>query len=637
MLALLFLVFFPLAVAALLLVVRGCRGRATVVVASAAVIALASCGLAAGSVTNMWQDFAAASSVADIVCAAAGAACSLVVIGFAARHRRPLVFALAAVQLVGSLVFEFTIAHGAHVSDGLYFDPLTLLMAVIIGVIGSGICVFALGYMEDFQAHEPAGAKDRRPLFFALMFLFLSAMFLIVFSNNMAWMFCGWEVTTTCSFLLIGYTRTEEALNNAFRQIVMNMLGGLAFLGALWACVTTFGTLDFKEFVALGQAAPELAALPVALLAFAGLTKAAQMPFHTWLLGAMVAPTPTSALLHSSTMVKAGVFLLVKLSPLFAVCALPQMMTVVAGAVTFLLCSFMAISQSNAKRVLAYSTVANLGLIAVCAGVATSEAVWAACFLVLFHAAAKSLLFLCVGTAEHHIGSRDIEDMDLLFKRMPRLSRLMMIGIMVMFVAPFGMLVSKWAVIVSLAEAGWLPVVVVLAFGSAATFLFWAKWLGKLSGIAGAPANVEGTVHTSERFAHVLMAVLSLGCCVALPLISDVIAAPYAASLGTFAVPVSEGNLWVAAALSVVMAAVLLCGLGGKTNAQQAPAYLAGVSVDDKTRTFHDALGGTRQATARNPYLVSVFGERILSPAGSLASSALMVVLVLASAAPYAI
>ncbi len=635
MLALLFLMFFPLAAAALLLVVRGRRGRATVVAVSAAVIALASCGLAAGNAADMWRDFAAASPAADAVCAVVGAACSLVVIGFAVRHRRPFVCALAVVQLVGSLVFELTVAHGAHVSEGLYLDPLTLLMAVIIGVIGSGICVYALGYMEDFQAHEPAGAKDRRPVFFALMFLFLSAMFLIVFSNNMAWMFCGWEVTTTCSFLLIGYTRTKEALNNAFRQIIMNMLGGLAFLGALWACATTFGTLDFKEFVSLGQASPELAALPVALLAFAGLTKAAQMPFHTWLLGAMVAPTPTSALLHSSTMVKAGVFLLVKLSPLFAVCALPQMMTVAAGAVTFLLCSFMAISQSNAKRVLAYSTVANLGLIAVCAGVATPEAVWAACFLILFHAAAKSLLFLCVGTAEHHIGSRDIEDMDLLFERMPRLARLMMVGIMVMFVAPFGMLVSKWAVIVSLAEAGWLPVVVVLAFGSAATFLFWAKWLGKLSGIAGVPANVEGTVHASERFAHVLMAVLALGCCVVLPVISDAVAAPYAASLGAFAVPVSDGNLWVAAALSVVMAAVLLCGLGRKGGAQSAPAYLAGVSADDGSRTFYDSLGATRQATARNLYLESAFGERILSPAGSLASAALMAVLVLASAAPY--
>ena len=231
--------------------------------------------------------------------------------------------------------------------------------------------------------------------------------------------------------------------------------------------------------------------LPVTLLAFAGITKAAQMPFHTWLLGAMVAPTPTSALLHSSTMVKAGVFLLVKLSPIFAVSLVPSVMVVLVGGFTFALCSFMAISQSNAKRVLAYSTIANLGLITACAGVGTPEAVWAAILLIIFHAVAKSLLFLCVGTAEHHIGSRNIEDMDLLFERMPRLARFMMLGIMCMFVAPFGMLIAKWATLVSFVETGNVALIVLLAFGSAATFMFWAKWLGKLSGIAGEPQNVE--------------------------------------------------------------------------------------------------------------------------------------------------
>ena len=186
----------------------------------------------------------------------------------------------------------------------------------------------------------------------------------------------------------------------------MNLAGGLGFLVALWCCALTVGTFSFYEFLVIGQNNPALTTLAVTALAFAGITKAAQMPFQTWLLGAMVAPTPTSALLHSSTMVKAGVFLLVKLAPVFHVSPAPAVMVMLVGGITFALCSFMAISQSNAKRVLAYSTIANLGLITACAGVGTAEAVWAACFLILFHAIAKSLLFLCVGTAEHHIGSR---------------------------------------------------------------------------------------------------------------------------------------------------------------------------------------------------------------------------------------
>ena len=180
--------------------------------------------------------------------------------------------------------------------------------------------------------------------------------------------YTAWEVTTLCSFLLIGFTKTEEAINNAFRQIVMNMLGGLAFQAAiLWLGVLQGESRLFSVFLKTAEnvavtdpAAAGVFVLPVALLAFAGMTKAAQMPFHTWLLGAMVAPTPTSALLHSSTMVKAGCFLLIKLSPLFLVFPVASAMVVLIGGLTFCLASFMAISQSNAKRVLAYSTIANL-------------------------------------------------------------------------------------------------------------------------------------------------------------------------------------------------------------------------------------------------------------------------------------
>ena len=238
------------------------------------------------------------------------------------------------------------------------------------------------------------------------------------------------------------FTKTEEAIRNSFRQIIMNLLGGIAFLAALFFLVIEFNCIDFMDFIVFGTVAPALVVFPLMCLSLAGITKAAQMPFHTWLLGAMVAPTPTSALLHSSTMVKAGVFLLIKCAPIYAVSFAPSIMVILIGGLTFLLCSMLAISQSNGKRVLAYSTIANLGLITACAGVGTAEAIWAAIFLVIFHAVAKSLLFLCVGTAEHHIASRDIEDMDLLFMKMPRLARMMMVAIMIMFVAPFGMLIG---------------------------------------------------------------------------------------------------------------------------------------------------------------------------------------------------
>ncbi len=621
---LLFLMAFPAAIALLLVVIRNNAARNALVIAGAAITAIASIVLACMHIGSGLVLFDCESAIADTACTVISCVCVFVILAYAVRYRNVLAFVLAIVQLVVVLYVEFGFAHGMEVPQGLYVDSLTVMMVLIIGVIGSGICVYAIGYMADFQAHEPQGAPDRRPTFFALMFVFLSAMFVIVASNNMAWMFTGWEVTTLCSFLLIGYTKPEEAIRNAFRQIVMNLAGGIAFILALLLCATQVGTFSLVEFIEAGIADPTLVLLPVVCLAFAGITKAAQMPFQTWLLGAMVAPTPTSALLHSSTMVKAGVFMLVKLAPCFLVSPVPSVMVMLVGSVTFLLCSFMAISQSNAKRVLAYSTIANLGLITACAGVGTPEAVWAAMFLILFHAIAKSLLFLCVGTAEHHIGSRDIEDMDLLFERMPRLARFMMLGIMCMFIAPFGMLVAKWATLVSFVQMDQVALILILAFGSAATFMFWAKWMGKLAGIAGEPENVELTVHRSEWASILIMAILLVAGCVLLPILSTTMVEPYVASVyGMFGRDISADNLWIASICVCVVVIALFTGLG-RTKKRKVGVYLAGVARDDDRRAFQDALSGESLATARNWYMEEEFGEKRMAPIGVVFNSVLM-------------
>lgn len=623
-----FLIVFPLVIAAILLAVRNIAARNVVVVAASLVIGLASIWLVAvglNGASPVYFEFS--SPIVDGICAIVGIVVAITVICFGAKYKNPLAIVLAVVQLIGSLVFELNFAHGIEVATPLYYDQLTLLMVFIIGVIGSAICVYALGYMEDFQAHEPEGALDRRPTFFALMFVFLSAMYVIVFADHMTWLFTGWEVTTLCSFLLIAYTRTEEAIRNAFRQIIMNLLGGISFLIGLFVCVLTMGTLSLAEFLAMGQLVPQIAVLAVTAFAFAGITKAAQMPFHTWLLGAMVAPTPTSALLHSSTMVKAGVFLLVKLAPVLAVCPIPGGMLMFVGGLTFLVCSALAITQSNAKRVLAYSTIANLGLITACAGVGTPEAVWAATFLILFHAIAKSLLFLCVGTAEHHIGSRDIEDMDLLFDRMPSLARFMMLGIMTMFIAPFGMLIAKWATLQAFTEAGNVILVLLLAFGSAVTFMFWAKWMGKLAGIAGQSRNVELSVHTSEWIPIMLMAVLIALGCVGLPLISLNLVEPYLYVVyGSLSFPISFDNLIIAGVAVILMIIVIFAGLGHST-ARKVDVYLAGVSVDNNNRTFKNSLSGVTQATARNWYMKDWLGEQRLDVFGTVACSVFIIAL----------
>ena len=626
------LILVPCVAALLLLVVRSDRARDVLTIGFAAVIAVLSIVFAvkfAGPDVAVIELPTELSHPLSYVNLAIDLTVALFVVCYAVRYKRALAFTLAAIQILVTLWFEFAGPGGHDFSTTMRVDALGIIMVLIIGIVGSGICVYALGYMKDFQAHERHDGKpaaDRRPWFFALMFAFLAAMYNIVLADNMSWMYTAWEVTTLCSFLLIGFTKTDEAIDNAFRQIVMNLLGGIAFQLAIVYLGVCGLPLSFSTFVSLGTTLPALVLLPTTLLAFAGMTKAAQMPFHTWLLGAMVAPTPTSALLHSSTMVKAGVFLLVKLSPIFAVSVVPSVMVVLVGGLTFALCSFMAISQSNAKRVLAYSTIANLGLITACAGVGTSEAVWAAILLIIFHAVAKSLLFLCVGTAEHHIGSRNIEDMDLLFERMPRLARFMMLGIMCMFIAPFGMLIAKWATLVSFVNTGNVALIILLAFGSAATFMFWGKWLGKLSGIAGSPDNVEVTVHKSEWAALLLMAGLVCVCCVLLPVLSSGLVVPYIEGVfGASGQDISDGNLWIAAICAVLVILMLFVGIGGNGKQKKVDVYLSGATADSAARAFRGSMTEPVVATSRNMYLDGIFGEKRIAPVGSAMCAVIMI------------
>ena len=203
--------------------------------------------------------------------------------------------------------FRFPMQPACH----MQIDSLSMLMCMIAAFIGGLICIYAVGYMKAYHQHHKE-FQDRSGFFFSMLFLFLAAMFGLVLSENLIWMYFFWEVTSVISFLLIGYTRTEEAVNNSFRALWMNLVGGFGFAIAIAVAAATLGTVQLEAVVQTG------AVIPVALLALAGLTKSAQLPFSSWLLGAMVAPTPSSALLHSATMVKAGVFLLIRLSPALA-------------------------------------------------------------------------------------------------------------------------------------------------------------------------------------------------------------------------------------------------------------------------------------------------------------------------------
>lgn len=393
------------------------------------------------------------------------------------RYKKVLSAVLVVLQVIPLLYFEFIVKPHIEGNPGyssFINDNLSLTMMFLILIIGSLIAVFAVKYMDEFEHHNNI-KKSRQPFFFFVIFLFLGSMAGLVLSNNLLYMYFFWEMTTLCSFLLISFSKTEEAINNAFRALWMNLIGGVAFIFAIILFYSRINTFAVDEILAYGNS--EIIALPLALLAIAAMTKAAQFPFQSWLLGAMVAPTPVSALLHSSTMVKAGVYLLVRFSPLFMNTNIGYAIAVLGGF-TFFAASALAIGQSNAKRVLAYSTVANLGLIVATAGIGTPLAVTAAILLIIFHAISKALLFLCVGTIEHGIGSRDIEDMDGLVSKMPLVGSLTAVGMFSMLLPPFGVIITK---LLGIEAAVHTPVVLLfIVLGSALTVVFWVKWMGKI-------------------------------------------------------------------------------------------------------------------------------------------------------------
>lgn len=510
-------------------------------------------------------------------------------------------------------------------------DKLTIIMCLIIGIVGCLICVYAMGYMKDYHAHHTE-FKDRRSFFFSMLFVFLGAMFGLVFSSNLTWIYFFWEITSICSFLLIGYNKSSEAITNSFRALWMNLLGGLGFAIAIVYAAIQLQIADLQTLVQTGTGTT-IAIIPVILLAFAGLTKSAQLPFSGWLLGAMVAPTPTSALLHSATMVKAGVYLLIRLSPAFYGNLAGVMVTTIGGF-TFLATSMLAISQSDGKKVLAYSTVSNLGLITACAGVGMHEAVWAGVLLMMFHAVSKSLMFQSVGAVENCLGSRNIEDMHGLIVKLPRLAYVMIVGIAGMFLAPFGMLISKWAALKAYVDSGSILLVIFLIFGSATTLFYWTKWLGTLIAVHHHSEAVKDTTKGSEWVSLLVHCLLVITLCLSFPLASSYLIEPFLMDMFHEAVPnlISSGNLYIMAmmlCMIVILPIAVRILTFGKKN-KIITSYMGGANTGDD-RTFVDSFGKPKQMYLSNWYLTDYFGEKkILIPSLMLSAAGLIILLVVA-------
>jgi NADH-quinone oxidoreductase subunit L len=289
------------------------------------------------------------------------------------------------------------------VSFGLRVDGLGAAVLAMAALVGGLIHVYAAGYMKD----EPA-----QPRFFLSFHLFFLSMIGLLLSNNLIQLYLFWELMGACSYLLIGYYADRpSARRAAFQAFIVNRIGDFGFLLAVLLLSSAFsGNTRFHILPQITAALqPEAAALIASLLVFAATAKSAQFPLYFWLPDAMEGPTPVSALMHAATMVTAGIFLMVRCWPLISsVPGLPEMIAAL-GALTALFSAVIACTRKDLKRILAYSTVSHLGLMAMAVGLGQPAA---AVFHLLTHGFFKAVLFLCAGNVAHalHQGSASVDE-----------------------------------------------------------------------------------------------------------------------------------------------------------------------------------------------------------------------------------
>ena len=410
--------------------------------------------------------------------------------------------------------------HGARhfanleISMGFLLDPLSSVMLFVVTFVGFWIHVYSVGYMS----HEPGYQR-----YFVYLNLFMGAMLLLILGNNYLVTFVGWEGVGLCSYLLIGFYYDQEFPPYAGRKaFIVNRIGDFAFLLGLFALVSHFGSLDYQTIFSSIEADPHSVsggsyllglsfASFVALCLFVGaMGKSAQIPLYVWLPDAMAGPTPVSALIHAATMVTAGVYMVVRSNALFQLAPGVSMLVAVIGAVTALFAATIGLAQKDIKKVLAYSTVSQLGYMFLAAGVG---AYTVAIFHLGTHAFFKALLFLGSGSVIHAMsGEQDMTQMGGLKKFLPVTYVTMLIGTLAIAGVPgLAGFFSKDQIL----AAAWssnrlLWVVGLLTAGLTAFYMFrliFMTFLGEFRGTAEQKAHL----HESPKVMTVPLVILAAG------------------------------------------------------------------------------------------------------------------------------
>ena len=411
-------------------------------------------------------------------------------------------------------LFEWVATTDFNVSFGLVVDQLSALMLLIITGIGFLIHIYSIGYMSEDKGFSR---------FFAYLNLFIFFMLILVMGSNYLVMFIGWEGVGLCSYLLIGFWFKNHEYNNAAKKaFIMNRIGDLALLAALFLIYINFNSLEFSVVFNHANLNGSLTALPwITLLLFIGATgKSAQIPLFTWLPDAMAGPTPVSALIHAATMVTAGIYMIARSSILFVLT--PEILHLIGyvGMITALVAASIAIFQNDIKKVLAYSTISQLGYMFAALGVG---AFTGAMFHLTTHAFFKALLFLTAGSVIHALGGeQDIRKMGGLRKHIKVTALVFLVGtIAISGIPPFSGFFSKDEILASLFESDpilWGIAIVGALMTTLYMFrLYFLVFLGKYRGTEETKKHIHESPSTMLIPLVVLAVLSALGGILGLP------------------------------------------------------------------------------------------------------------------------
>lgn len=438
------------------------------------------------------------------------------------------------------LFFHYDWIPSLDISLDLRLDGLSLLFALLVSGIGTLVIVYTGSYL--------AGHPDQHKL---VMYLcaFMGSMLGVVLTNNLMAMFVFWELTSITSYMLIGfYHEQEKSRKSALQGLFVTVGGGLALMAGIVLLGQIAGSYQFDQIISQGsQIQQHPYFLPMMLLILLGaFTKSAQVPFHFWLPNAMAAPTPVSSFLHSATMVKAGVYLLARLQPAMAGDTTWTLLLVVAGALTMLVGSVMAVTSTDLKRILAYTTIASLGTLILLIGIGGEAALVAAMVFLLAHALYKGALFMAAGTVDHETGTKDIRQLGGLRRAMPQTAIFMSLAALALAgIPPVLGFIAKESMLTGLLMSPWQNLLLLVGVISSICFVACAGLVAikPFWGIEVATPKSPHEAPFAMRLGFSLLATLGLMFGLIPSLVSPLIDASASAVIGYSIDPISL-SLW---------------------------------------------------------------------------------------------